>query len=109
MADRYRQARDRIRALGEQDPEKMDGFHTMLTAITGEGSLSRKTKELIALAIAVSRQSEWCIAYHTKQALRAGASDEEIIEAAWLAVLMAGGPALMQAGSVLEILQELRE
>ena len=108
MEERYMQARQRIRALGEQSPERMDGFHTMLMAIEKEGALDRKQKELIAVALAVSRQSEWCLAYHTKQAILAGATDEEIVEAAWMAVLLGGGPALMQAASVLDIVQEIR-
>ncbi|HBK57937.1 MAG TPA: carboxymuconolactone decarboxylase family protein, partial [Spirochaetaceae bacterium] len=41
-------------------------------------------------------------------ALEAGATEEEILEAAWVAVLMGGGPALMHAGLVLEALKDLK-
>jgi AhpD family alkylhydroperoxidase len=57
------------------------------------GSLSRVTKELIALAIAVTTQCDGCIASHASAAARQGATSEEVAEALGVALLMAGGPA----------------
>ena len=54
-----------------------------------------KQVELINVALAISAQCEWCIALHVKGAVDAGATKEEILEAAMQAVLMHGGPALM--------------
>ena len=58
-------------------------------------ALDRKTKELINIGISISAQCEWCIAFHARAALDAGASEDEIISAGFMAVLMHGGPALM--------------
>jgi AhpD family alkylhydroperoxidase len=106
MKETLAQARRWIKAVGEMSPERMDGFHEMLVAIGREGALDRKSKELIAVALGVSRQSEWCTAYHLNQAIRAGSTDDEIIEAAWVAVLMNGAPSLMMLGFVQDTLQD---
>lgn len=45
-------------------------------------------KELIAIALSVMAQCQWCISFHVSSALRAGAKPEEIREVAWVAVLM---------------------
>jgi AhpD family alkylhydroperoxidase len=58
-----------------------------------DGALSTKTKELIALAIAVTERCDGCIAYHAKAAALQGATAEEVAEALAVALLMAGGPA----------------
>lgn len=108
MKSTLAQTRRWIKAVGEMNPEKLDGVHTMLTAIEKEGALDLRMKELIAVAVSVSRQSQWCIAYHVKHALNAGANEEEVIEAAWMAVLLGGCPALMQLGFVLDTLQDFR-
>ncbi len=98
---------DWMETFGEKSPESMESFKSLMEAIEEEKVLSGKDKELIAVAISITQQCEWCIAFHVKNALEAGAKQEEIIEAAWVAVLMGGGPALMHAGLVLETLDEL--
>jgi AhpD family alkylhydroperoxidase len=57
-------------------------------------------------ALAVAGQCEWCIALHAKQALEAGATRDELIEAGFQAVLMHGGPALMYMTPLLEAIEE---
>jgi AhpD family alkylhydroperoxidase len=68
-------------------------FTRLHGAAMAEGALSSKTKELIALAIAVAKQCDGCIAYHAKAAAHHGATEEEVAEALGVALLMAGGPA----------------
>jgi AhpD family alkylhydroperoxidase len=58
-----------------------------------DGALPRRTKELIALAIAVVKGCDGCIASHAKGAARHGASLEEVAEALSVTMLMDGGPA----------------
>jgi AhpD family alkylhydroperoxidase len=62
-------------------PETMKGFAQLHHAGSSDGALSAKTKELIALAVAVTSHCDGCVAFHTHDALKAGASDEEIMEA----------------------------
>ena len=85
----------------------MESFKNLMNAIEKEKVLSGKDKELIAISVSITQQCEWCIAFHVNNALEEGASREEIMEAAWVAVLMGGGPALMHAGLVLEALDEM--
>ena len=62
-------------------------------ALRGGGALEPKLLELIALAIAVTRECDGCIASHARGAFRAGASSQEVAEALGVTILMNGGPA----------------
>ena len=73
----------------------MKSFLGLHHAAATDGVLDAKTKELIALSIAVVVRCDGCIAFHVHDAIEAGASREEIIEALDVAILMGGGPALM--------------
>ena len=110
MKEAYSQAQKWMSEFAKKSPEKMQAFQKMVEAIEKEEgeSLDKKTKELIAVALSIARDCEWCIAFHVKDALNAGATEEEILEAAWMAILMGGGPALMHAGLVLDALKEFR-
>jgi len=90
-------------------PETMKGFAQLHHAGSSDGALSAKTKELIALAVAVTSHCDGCVAFHTHDALKAGASDEEITEAMGVAILMGGGPAAMYAAHVMEAVEQFRE
>jgi AhpD family alkylhydroperoxidase len=72
-------------------------------------ALDVKTKELINVGISVSAQCEWCIAFHVKNALTAGAGKDEIMTTGFMAVLMHGGPALMYMMRLAEALQEFAD
>jgi len=56
-----------------------------------EGALPVATKQLIAVAVAHVTQCPYCIAGHTRAALRAGASEAQIMEAIWVAAEMRAG------------------
>lgn len=58
----------------------------------GEGGLSVKHKELIALGIGVAVRCEPCIYAHVEKCLKAGATPKEVMDAAGVAVMMGGGP-----------------
>ncbi|HFC09411.1 MAG TPA: carboxymuconolactone decarboxylase family protein [Chloroflexi bacterium] len=91
-----------IERLMQQYPGETKAFlHFMKAAQSGK-ALSAKHKELINVALAVAAQCEWCISLHVKGALDAGASRDEIMEAAFQAVLMHGGPAMMYLTPLVE-------
>ncbi len=71
-----------------------------------DGALGSKYKKLIAIALAVAKGCEWCIAMHTKAALDAGATREEILEACFVSVLMDGSTSLMHIKPVLDSIKE---
>ncbi len=89
-------------------PKQMQGFHGFMEAAESEGALDSKQKELIAIACSVTAHCDWCIAFHVNGALKAGATRQEILESAWVGVLMGGGPALMYAQGVLKALDDFK-
>lgn len=96
-----------LNKLAVQTPSQMQSFGQMLEAIESPGKLDKKTKELIAISLSIAGKCHWCIAFHVKNALDAGATSEEILEASWVAVMMGGGPALMQLQLVQKALDDL--
>jgi AhpD family alkylhydroperoxidase len=95
-----------ISKLGEEIPGTMGGFAALHKNAVADGTLTGKTKELIALGIAVAVRCDGCIAYHVHDALKAGATRDEIGETIGVAVLMGGGPALMYGAEAYEALDQ---
>lgn len=81
------------RSLSKAIPETWAGFAELHREAVAEGALPAKVKELMALAVAVVKQCDGCIAYHAKAAARRGATPEEVAEALGVALLMDGGTA----------------
>ncbi|MDX9785423.1 MAG: carboxymuconolactone decarboxylase family protein [Desulfobacterales bacterium] len=79
----------------------MSAFVQLNAAATAPGALDAKTKQLIALGIVITSRCEGCIAYHVHDAIRAGATKEEILETTGIAILMGGGPAAVCACEVM--------
>ncbi|MCK4886834.1 MAG: carboxymuconolactone decarboxylase family protein, partial [Planctomycetes bacterium] len=88
-------------------PGTINGFMGMFGKIMGEGNLSVKEKELIALAIGVASSCTPCIRLHVQKCKAAGATKEEMIEAASVAVMMAGGPAFTHIPAVIDAIEAL--
>jgi len=81
------------RALRDKIPAVYSGFAAIDHAVMTDGALSEKTKQLIALAIGISRECDGCIASHARGAWRAGATEDEVAEAIGVTIQMDGGPA----------------
>jgi AhpD family alkylhydroperoxidase len=82
-------------------PETEAAFQSFSQKVFADGALTSKMKQLIAVAVAHATQCPYCIKGHTKAALRHGASEQEIVEAIWVAAEMRAGGAY--AHSVLAI------
>jgi len=81
------------RQLRDAIPDVYSGYSKLSSAAMGEGGeLSAKFKELIALAIAVTRECDGCVAAHARGAARRGATAQEVAETMGVAILMNGGP-----------------
>ena len=80
------------RELQEAIPGVASGYAEMHRAAMGEGELPAKLKELIALAIAITRECDGCIASHARGAARRGATAAEVAEMIGVAILLNGGP-----------------
>jgi AhpD family alkylhydroperoxidase len=83
-------------------PDIHDAFHEFSRQVFAAGALDEKTKQLIAVAVAHVTQCPYCIQGHTKAALRKGASEEELMEAIWVAAEMRAGGAYAHSTLALE-------
>jgi AhpD family alkylhydroperoxidase len=80
------------RRLREAIPDVYAGYAGLQRAAMRDGALPARIKELIALAIAVTRECDGCVAAHARAAARRGATAEEVAEAMGVTILMNGGP-----------------
>ncbi len=92
--------------MGTRIPATMQGFNALHKASNNEGVLSSKTKELIALGIAITVRCDGCIAFHVHDALISGASSEEIMETIGVAIMMGGGPSVVYGCEAMEALEQ---
>jgi AhpD family alkylhydroperoxidase len=83
-------------------PEVMKAFSAMARAATEAGALDTKSKELIALGIAVAIRCDGCIAFHAEAAVKQGATRAEVMETMGMALYMGAGPSLMYAAQAVE-------
>jgi len=100
-----KRGKSKLNAAGfDGQTQAWSGFSS---AVRADGALSGKEKALVAVAVGLSKQCAPCVAYYTDAALSLGATRDEVIEAAVIAVLLDGGPAYAHMGLVLEALDEL--
>jgi AhpD family alkylhydroperoxidase len=91
-----------IGELGKLSPGTVRGYAELSAAGAKTGILDGKTRELIALAVAVTRQCDGCITVHTDAAVKHGASREEIAETLGVAVAVNAGAALVYSARVMD-------
>jgi AhpD family alkylhydroperoxidase len=90
-----------VTILKNEIPHVMDGFSSMAKGALSDQSLDKKTKEFVALGIAVSTRCDGCIGFHTKALVQLGATRDEILDVLGMAIYMGGGPSLMYAADAL--------
>lgn len=91
-----------IADIGRINPDTVRGYRELSAAPAKIGKLDAKTRELIALAVAVTRQCDGCIVTHTDAAVKNGATREEIMEALGVAITVNAGAALVHSARVLD-------
>jgi AhpD family alkylhydroperoxidase len=107
--DMAKQLSAQLRNLRGEAPEVMKAFAAMAQSASAPNTLDGRTKELIALGIAVAVRCDDCIAFHVKAALGNGASRAEILETLGMAIYMGAGPAVMYASHALEAFRQFDE
>lgn len=90
-------------------PDVMRAFGAMARAALEAKALETKTKELLALGIAVAVHCDACIAFHAEAALRQGATRDEVMETMGLAIYMGAGPSVMYAAQAVEAFDQFTE
>ncbi len=91
-----REIQDELKVSGRRlraaIPEVYAGYAALHGAAMCDGALPARMKELIALAIAATKECDGCVAAHARSAVRQGVSAEEVAEAMGVVILMNGGP-----------------
>ncbi|MHB8132620.1 MAG: carboxymuconolactone decarboxylase family protein [Anaerolineaceae bacterium] len=105
----HKQVLEGIVEIGRNSPEIVRGYRMIGEAAKKTNLLDAKTRELIALAVAVSVQCDGCIVVHTDAALKNGATEEEIIEALGVAIQVKTGSALIYSTRVLDAMKAKSE
>jgi AhpD family alkylhydroperoxidase len=96
----------RMGSLQKQAPDMFLGFNAMGKAAKKNGALDEKTKEFIALGIAISTRCDSCIGFHVKSLVRLGTTREELGEALEMIAYMGGGPSIAYGAKALEAYDE---
>jgi AhpD family alkylhydroperoxidase len=105
-----REIQDELKASGRRlraaIPGVYAGYAALHGAAMGDGALPAGMKELIALAIAVSKECDGCVAAHARSAARQGVTAAEVAEAMGVAILMNGGPGTVWGPRALAAFEE---
>lgn len=91
-----------LQEFGNSNGEQMNAFMNLLGAAFKPGAMDTKTKELISVAMGAYNRCEYCIVFHVYNALKEGATREEIMEAAMVAVGFGGGPSMAYTVTLLK-------
>ena len=93
----------------ELAPDTLRAFHAFSRQVFAAGELDVRTKQLIAVAVAHVTQCPYCIRGHTESALTAGATDQQIMEAIWVAAEMRAGGAYAHSLLALDTIKQAHE
>ncbi|MBR0599907.1 carboxymuconolactone decarboxylase family protein [Sinanaerobacter chloroacetimidivorans] len=88
--------------LAQTNGDMVGAFMGLLGSAYEPNALDIKTKELISVGIGCYNRCEYCIVYHTYKAFEAGATKEEILEAAMVSVAFGGGPSMAYSVTLLK-------
>lgn len=99
--------RDALRNLNNANRNIPKGFGAMSNAAMEGDLLDAKTKEFVALAIAIGVRCEPCVGFHVEALAKQGSTREELAEMLAMCVQMGGGPVLMYAAKALEAWDDL--
>lgn len=80
--------------FGKRAPEQADAWYGFYRSVKTQGTLDAKTKELIAVAAGCLMRCEHCVEAHAKDAIRAGATKEEVAETLMVASQIASASQL---------------
>ena len=95
--------------LEKEIPETFRGFDIMGQNAKKNGFLTEKTKELIALGIAIATRCDSCIAFHVKSLVMLKTSRDEILEALSMCSYMGGGPSIAYSAKALEAFDQFAD
>lgn len=92
----------KLSKMAEFSPKTMAAFRAWDKVALEEGAISKKHKELIAIGVALTTQCPYCIEVHRQEALKAGASEQELTEVIHVAAALRAGGAITHGTHLLE-------
>ena len=92
----------RVGEIGKLSPDTVKGYMALGGAGAKTGHLDAKTRELVALAVAITLRCDGCISVHTAAAKKLGASQEEIAETLGVGISVNAGAALVYSARTLD-------
>ena len=101
--------RTSYKSLNNEIPETFRGFGIMGGEAKKQGLVDIKTKEFVALGIAISTRCESCIGMHVEALIKLGTSREELIEVLAMCSFMGGGPSITFSSKALEAFDQLNK
>ncbi|WP_421701369.1 carboxymuconolactone decarboxylase family protein [Aliiroseovarius sp.] len=104
--DKFDALKNQVRGLNGANAEAAKAFQGVGKAVKEGGVVEFKTKEFVALGIAVATKCEPCIMFHIDALIRAGATRDEVADVLGMCIQMGGGPGLMYASKALECYDE---
>jgi len=84
----------KLRKIRELTPESFKAYVDFDKQAMAEGALPQKIKRLITMAVAHTTQCPFCIDFHTKEAKKLGATEQDIVEAMWVSAALRAGAAV---------------
>jgi len=87
---------------GSTTADTQTRFKAFMGSVSAEGAISSRNKELIAVALSLLSKCEPCVRIHIDEAREAGATEDEISEAIWLAISFGGAPTMMFYRTIME-------
>lgn len=108
MSDHYHGEDDLrlLKQMKELAPEDFDAWLNLNNIVGREGAIPRKYRELLAVAVACTTQCPYCIEVHAKAARAAGATRQEVVEAAFVAAALRAGGAATHGAMALKFFDE---
>lgn len=98
-----------LKDLKKHTPQFMQDNFALSQLAFAKGALDQKTKEMLALAIAVAARCDGCIGFHTQALVKLGITEQELAELLGVAIFMGGGPSLMTAADVLKAYAQFKQ
>ncbi len=90
---------EKLIPLSGVKPDVFEAYVAFDAAAMADGAIPKKTKELIAVAVALATQCPYCLTVHSDYARQAGATEEELAEASFISMTMRAGAALMHSAN----------
>ncbi len=99
--------KDQLRRLNKAIPEATSAFSALGAAVKKDSAIDFKTKEFVALGIAVALRCEACIVLHMEALHRCGATRAEVGDVLAMCLQMGGGPSMMYAAKAMECFDQM--